>query len=186
MDEGPDVTAIRSVASGDLDAAETASIRTLLAEAFGAEGDTFDELDWQHALGGTHVLAVADERIVGHAAIVERTIHIDRRPFRTGYVEAVATATELQGGGIGSRLMDDVGRQIRAGFELGALSTGRDRFYARLGWETWQGRSYVRLGDMVETTPDDDGSIMVLRTAATAHLDLSAPIVCEWRPGDVW
>ena len=83
-------------------------------------------------------------------------------------------------------VMDEVGRLIRERFELGALGTGRHAFYARLGWETWHGPSFVRAGDGLEPTPDDDGSIMVLRTPSTPRLDLDAEIACDWRPGDVW
>ncbi len=35
-------------------------------------------------------------------------------------------------------------------------------------------------------TPDDDPYIMVLRTPSSPPLDITAPISCDWRPGDVW
>ncbi len=76
---------------------------------------------------------------------------------------------------------------IRAGFELGALGTGRHSFYERLGWERWQGPTFVRTaeGDVRRTEEDDDG-VMVLRTGPTADLDLTGPLACEERPGDDW
>mgnify|MGYP006361481155 CR=1 FL=1 len=76
---------------------------------------------------------------------------------------------------------------IRAGFELGALGTGRHSFYERLGWERWQGPTFVRTaeGDVRRTEEDDDG-VMVLRTGPTADVDLTGPLVCEERPGDDW
>jgi aminoglycoside 2'-N-acetyltransferase I len=106
--------------------------------------------------------------------------------LRTGYVEAVATAPHRQGSGIGTNVMDEAGRIIRDGFELGALGTGAHRFYERLGWETWPGQAFVRTPQGPERTPDDEGFIMVLRTLSTPRLDMSAAITCEWRPGDVW
>jgi aminoglycoside 2'-N-acetyltransferase I len=75
---------------------------------------------------------------------------------------------------------------VRDGFELGALGTGAQHFYERLGWRTWQGPSAVRAPDGVRPTPDDDGFIMVLETPASPPLDVTAAIVCDWRPGDVW
>nr|MBA2254746.1 hypothetical protein [Chloroflexota bacterium] len=75
---------------------------------------------------------------------------------------------------------------IPEGFELGALGTGSHGFYERLGWLTWQGPSNVRTATGTLPTPDDDGYIMVLSTPTSPALDLTTPISCEWRPGDVW
>jgi len=35
-------------------------------------------------------------------------------------------------------------------------------------------------------TPADDGYILVLPTPSSPHFDLTAPISCDWRRGDVW
>jgi aminoglycoside 2'-N-acetyltransferase I len=75
---------------------------------------------------------------------------------------------------------------IRERFELGCLGTGRQSFYARLGWQTWRGRSFLRAADGLVPTPDDDGYLMVLTTPSSPPLELAASISCEWRPGDVW
>jgi aminoglycoside 2'-N-acetyltransferase I len=144
------------------------------------------EDDWQHALGGTHFLLETDDRIVAHAAVVEREIHVEDRPLRAGYVEAVATALDRQGAGLGSRLMADVGAYIRDRFELGVLGTGRHGFYERLGWKTWAGPLFVRTSEGPRRTPDDEGFLLVLETPASPPLDLTAPISCDWRQGDVW
>jgi aminoglycoside 2'-N-acetyltransferase I len=82
--------------------------------------------------------------------------------------------------------MGDVGTHIREQFELGALGTGRPAFYERLGWLTWKGPSSVRTAAGNRRTPDDDGYILVLPTPTSPRLDLTAPISCDWRPGDVW
>ncbi len=124
--------------------------------------------------------------IVAHASVVEREIHVDGRPLRTGYVEAVATAPDRQGVGLGSVVMADVTSYVKEGFDLGALGTGRHRFYERLGWLRWAGPSSVRTPDGPRRTPDEDGHILVLTTPSTPRLDLTAPISCEWRAGDVW
>jgi aminoglycoside 2'-N-acetyltransferase I len=176
----------RQIRTAELTAPEIAATRELLWTAFGDGEEGMTEDDWQHALGGMHFVLDVDGTIVGHASVVERELHVDGRPLRTGYVEAVATAPDRQGSGLGSRLMAEVNAYIRDGFELGALGTGRHRFYERLGWQTWRGPSSVRTDDGEQRTPDDDGYIMVLATPSSPQLDLTAPISCEWRPGDVW
>jgi aminoglycoside 2'-N-acetyltransferase I len=177
---------LRRVPTPDLTAADVAAIRALLWDAFGSGDEAMTEDDWEHALGGIHFVLDVDGTIVGHASVVEREIHIGDRPLRAGYVEAVATAPDRQGMGLGSRLMAAVTAYIRDEFELGALGTGRHRFYERLGWQTWAGPSSVRTGDGRRPTPNDDGYILVLATPASPSLDPSAPISCDWRPGDVW
>ena len=101
-------------------------------------------------------------------------------------MEAVATAPDRQGAGFGSLVMADATAYIRDRYELGALGTGRHRFYERLGWLTWIGPSFVRTATGTDPTPDDDGYIMVLRTPGSPILELTESIVCDWRTGDVW
>jgi aminoglycoside 2'-N-acetyltransferase I len=181
-------TRLRRVPTAGLTAPEVAAIRELLWTAFESaqEGEGMTEDDWQHALGGMHFLLELDGKIVAHASVVERELHVDGRPLRTGYVEAVATAPQRQGSGHGSTVMSDVAAYVRDRFELGALGTGSQRFYERLGWLIWRGPSSVRTADGIRRTPDDDGYIMVLPTPSSPPLDLDAGISCEWRPKDVW
>ena len=156
-------------------------------EAFAEdEHGGFTEHDWQHALGGLHFVAEQDGDVVSHASVVQREIHIGGVPFRTGYVEAVATKPAWRRRGYGSALMRDVARHIADEYELGALGTGSQPFYERLGWQVWRGPSYVRTEHGDERTPDEDGYILVLPTPSSPALDLTASISCDWRPGDVW
>jgi aminoglycoside 2'-N-acetyltransferase I len=156
-------------------------------DAFGPDEEKhFTDDDWDHALGGVHFVLDMAGVIVTHAAVVERRLWVAGRPLRTGYVEAVATAPAHQGAGHGTLVMTDVTAWIRERFELGCLGTGRHGFYERLGWRTWLGPSSVRTAGGLQPTPDDDGYVMVLQTPSSPPLDFSAPISCEWRPGDVW
>ena len=142
--------------------------------------------DWDHALGGVHVIAEDDGAVVAHASVVERTIEIGGRPLRTGYVEAVAVALDRRGQGLGRLVMKDAAAIIRAEFELGMLGTGVQPFYERLGWRVWRGPSGIRTDRGVDPTPDEDGYLMVLDTPRTPALDPLAPVTCEWRAGDSW
>jgi aminoglycoside 2'-N-acetyltransferase I len=179
--------AIHALPSDALNAQQIVEIRELLTQAFaGDEHGGFSEEDWQHALGGMHFIALVDGRIVAHASVVERELRVAGVPLRTGYVEAVATVPSEQSRGHGTAVMRDVGRHIAADYQLGALGTGSQPFYERLGWQIWRGPSHVRVDGQERATPGEDGYIMVLVVPRTPAIDLGAPINCEWRPGDVW
>jgi aminoglycoside 2'-N-acetyltransferase I len=178
---------IRRVPTVDLTAGEIATIRDILWAAFGTGEDAMAESDWEHSLGGVHFILDLNGEIVAQAAVVERDIHIGERSFRTGYVEAVATAVAHQRRGFGTQVMREVNAYIEATFELGALGTGEQSFYERLGWFRWPGPSAARTADgVLQRTPDEDGYILVLRTPSTPTLDLDAVISCEMRAGDAW
>jgi aminoglycoside 2'-N-acetyltransferase I len=179
------MTKVRRAGTVALGADELAALRQLL---FGAFGGRFDEHDWDHTLGGVHVLATEDGEVVAHGAVVGRTMVAGGRALRTGYVEGVATREDLRGRGLATLVMAEVGRVVSEAFELGALADGTriPGFYQRLGWETWQGPTFVAGPEGPERTAAEDGSVLVLRTAATTALDLGGPITCDWRPGDVW
>jgi aminoglycoside 2'-N-acetyltransferase I len=106
---------------------------------------------------------------------------------RAGYVEAVAADPRGGRRGLGSAVMREINAVIVAEYELGALSTGSHPFYERLGWVRWLGPTFVRAadGEVTRTEEDDDG-LMVLPTPSLPSPDLEAPIICEWREGDVW
>jgi aminoglycoside 2'-N-acetyltransferase I len=176
---------VRIIDSGGLPAAPCRSTRRLLDAAFGGE---FSDEDWQHALGGWHVIAGADEDVIGHAAVVERRIAVGARDFRAGYVEAVAVSPARQRRGTGTAVMQAVGNIIRDRFELGVLSTGAWGFYQRLGWERWRGPTYVRAAasGLARRTADEDDGVMVLRGMTRDAIDLAAPIMCDERAGDSW
>jgi aminoglycoside 2'-N-acetyltransferase I len=177
---------LRLLTTPELTDEEARAVRALMDSAFGTGEDAFAHDDWEHALGGVHALLTDGRDVVAHASVVERRLEIGGRPFRTGYVEAVATAPGLQGRGHGSRVMEAIDDHIGASFQLGALGTGRHAFYERLGWETWRGPMFVRTPGGLERTPDEEGYLLVLRVPASPPLDSTEPISCEWRAGDVW
>jgi aminoglycoside 2'-N-acetyltransferase I len=159
------------------------ALRQLLWDAF--EGDFSDD-DWQHTLGGWHAVALDGDALVSHAAVVPRTIQAGDRAFRAGYVEGVATRPDRQREGLAAAVMAEVSTVLRARFELGVLSTSSHDFYQRLGWEHWQGPTFVRAGGQLVRTEDEDDGIMVLRFGPSQEADVTAPISCESRTGDDW
>jgi len=186
-DDGDEPIRLRTLPTSALTPTDVAAIRGILAAAFGDDEDErFTDADWAHAIGGVHFVLDLDGVIVSHASVVERELRIGQLPFRTGYVEAVATAVDHQREGFGTVVMRAVTAHVAERFELGALGTGVHGFYERLGWQTWTGPSGVRTGTGDRRTPDDDGYIMVLLTPTSSDVDPAAGISCDWRPGDVW
>ena len=113
-------------------------------------------------------------------------LDIGGRSVSTGYVEAVATIAAHRRKGYGTLAMNALADVIAAEYELGALSTGEHAFYSSLGWERWQGKTYVQRDGVRTRTPAEDDAVMVRRVPRTAAIDLRADITCDWRPGDVW
>jgi aminoglycoside 2'-N-acetyltransferase I len=179
------MTVPRTAATDQLTREELAALRELV---FGAFAGRFDEHDWDHTLGGIHVLVMDGGEPVAHGAVVPRVLVAGGREWRTGYVEGVATRGDRRGEGLATAVMREVGRVVRDGYELGALAdgTGIPGFYQRLGWETWRGPTFVAGAEGPVRTAEEDGSILVLRTPATAGLEPTGALVCDWRAGDVW
>jgi aminoglycoside 2'-N-acetyltransferase I len=146
---------------------------------------------WERVGPGIHVIGSDAGRVVSHAMIVDRRIWLGHEPDQAldvGYVEHVATWPKLQGRGHATAVMRDIGRLIGEEYALGALATGSNGFYARLGWETWQGPTFVRMldGQRVRSA-EKDGAVMILRTPRTpAALDVNGPIAVDWRPEEPW
>src|SRR4029450_13729185 len=138
----PAMPRLGRAATAALTEGELEAVRELLFEAF--EG-RFDEHDWEHTLGGMHVLASEDDEVVAHGAVVSRVLVTGERALRTGYVEGVATRGDRRGRGVATLVMRGGGGVIERGYELGSLGDGSGipGFYQRLGWETWQGPTWV-------------------------------------------
>jgi aminoglycoside 2'-N-acetyltransferase I len=179
------VSTARIVHTAHLPAGDLAQIRDLLDRAF--EG-RFDDADWDHTLGGLHILLTEDGRVVAHGAVVRRQLTHDDRPVRTGYVEGVAVDPHRRGRGHAAAVMDGAEGIIRAAYDLGALSAsgGVEGFYLSRGWLAWQGRTYVLSPAGITRTPDDDDSTFVLPVPSRRPVRIDGTLACDWRDGDVW
>ncbi|GAB3694248.1 GNAT family N-acetyltransferase [Saccharopolyspora tripterygii] len=179
------MTEIRTVHTADLDEVSLAAARRLLWDVF-PEDDAMTEADWEHCLGGMHVLAWDGEELVGHAALVLRRLMVGERALRTGYVEGVAVHRERQRRGIGAALMAEVERMIRAAYDLGALGASEDGvpFYESRGWKPWPAPTRQLTPEGIQPTPEEDGWIYYYPAAVS--LDTTAPITCDLRPGESW
>lgn len=182
----PRMTVVRRVSSDDLTPRDATSLRALLFASWTDPGDEFTEEDFDHAVGGVHFVVEAGGDIVSHASVVERELHTGGHRLATGYVEAVATLPTHRRRGFSTAIMEIVGEHIDRTFQLGALGTELFAFYERLGWIVWRGSTWVRTDRGLVRTAEEDGYVLVRLTPDTPHLDLSLPISCDWRAGDVW
>lgn len=169
--------------TSDLDADTLRAARALLDDVFGEE---MTDQDWDHSLGGMHALVWEAQRLVGHAAVVQRRLLQDGRALRTGYVEGVAVRAESRRRGHGGAMMDALERVIRGAYEVGALGASElgAKLYDARGWKRWRGQTWGLTPAGVVRTPDEDDELFVLEV--TAALDLTGDLVCDYRDGDLW
>jgi aminoglycoside 2'-N-acetyltransferase I len=132
----------------------------------------------------THIVGLLGTTVVSHAMWVTRWLQPGDGPLlRTAYVEMVATEPQFQRRGYGTVVMKQLASAIRD-FDLGGLCPAEPEFYARLGWAFWQGPLFIRRGDDLIPTPDEQ--IMILRLPKTPDLDIRLPLSAEWRDGELW
>ena len=174
---------IQVVTTDEAPAALLAEVHVLLTDSFGGR---FSDDDWQHTVGGWHVIGSDAGAVVSHAAVVARSIEVGAHILSAGYVEGVATHPDRQRQGLGARVMTEAAVIIRRQFAFGVLSTSSHGFYLRLGWERWQGPTFVRTGGQLVRTEEEDDGIMVLRFRASQGVDLTDSISCDRRSGDDW
>jgi aminoglycoside 2'-N-acetyltransferase I len=171
----------------DVTPADLAAARALMDEAFAdlPEDERFGEEDWEHALGGQHVLVHDGDRLVGHGALVMRRLLHGGRALRAGYVEAVATAASHRRRGVGSAVMEGL-EALAPVYDLLALGATDDGMllYESRGWQRWRGSLHALTPQGLVRTEDDEGWVLVL--PGNALLDLDGDLTCDWRDGDVW
>ena len=172
----------RTVRDHELNDAQHLAIRLLMNAAF---EEDFSDADDNHCNGGVRVIAIDDDQIIGHAALISRTITIAGAPYRTGYVEGVVVWPARQRQGIGRQIMRQITDMAAHDYVISMLSTGEHDFYTKFGWERFVGESYVDDHGTITRTADEDEGLMVL--TKLTHLNQSdVAFVCDWRTGDVW
>jgi aminoglycoside 2'-N-acetyltransferase I len=133
----------------------------------------------------THLIGRCDGQIVSHVMWVTRWLQPEGlRPLRTAYIEMVGTDPQYQSRGYATQLMAQVPERLASDFEFAALSPAETTLYLRLGWVYWRGPRYIRQGEGLMSTPEEQ--IMVLSLPGTPALNLDAAISAEWREGEVW
>ncbi len=133
----------------------------------------------------THVLGLINEKLVSHAMCVTRYLQTGAAPImRTAYVEMVATEKAYRRRGFAAAIMKRLIDEVQD-YDLAALSPSDHKYYAKLGWELWQGPLFIRTDDGLLASPEDEEA-MIYRLPKTPVLDLAAPLSAEWREGELW
>jgi aminoglycoside 2'-N-acetyltransferase I len=149
----------------------------------GFPNDRIDQRAFWSGDGSFHALVFEGDRLVAHAGVVDRTLHVGGRPLTAAYVEYVCA--EPRGRGYGTAAMRALADEIaRRGYSLAALATTSQPFYERLGWRSWRGPTAYRAKDgSIVPTPDERPMVLDL----SAGVDVDGAIECESRAvGDVW
>ncbi|WP_181793736.1 GNAT family N-acetyltransferase [Streptomyces sp. WELS2] len=177
------MTLLRTAHTADLQPAELRETRELLDHAF--DGD-FSEDDWEHGLGGMHVLIRDDRGLAACAALVMRRVRHRGRWLRTGYVEGVAVRADVRRTGLGGRMMAELERMIGRAYDLGALSASDEGalLYTARGWQRWPGQVHALSPQGVVRLPDEEGDMFVWPGLA-GPLETAGELVFDWRDGDV-
>jgi aminoglycoside 2'-N-acetyltransferase I len=174
------------LAANALDASGRSEIIHLCEVAY---GESFAHL-FNDLPDSVHILARdGTGLLVSHVEWVPRWLQpAGHGLLRTAYVEAVATSPGHQRRGLATALLRRFDEIVRddATWELAALSPSDSAFYARLGWELWNGPLAIRRDGGVEPSPPDE-QVMILRLPRTpSTLVTRALLTAEWRVGEVW
>ncbi|MFF9051453.1 GNAT family N-acetyltransferase [Streptomyces erythrochromogenes] len=175
---------VRTAHTSELTADELRAIRSLLDDAF--EGDFADE-DFEHALGGMHVLIGADGRLAAHGSVVQRRVLHRGRALRTGYVEAVAVRADLRRRGLGGQVTARLEQVVAGAYVLGALSASEEGagLYLARGWSVWPGEVGALSPDGPVRLPEEEGSTYVWVPPGGIRPDPAGRLDFDWRDGDV-
>ncbi|WP_327278725.1 MULTISPECIES: GNAT family N-acetyltransferase [unclassified Streptomyces] len=162
-------------------------LRELLGGAFGGE---FSGEDFEHALGGMHVLVREGREggeLIAHGSVVQRRVVHAGRALRTGYVEAVAVRSDLRRRGLGGQVMAALEAVIARAYALGALSASDAgaALYASRGWSVWGGRVGTLAPSGPQALPEEEGSTYLWVPDGGVLPDPAEGLWFDWRNGDV-
>jgi aminoglycoside 2'-N-acetyltransferase I len=178
----PDNLSLEVKKSIDLSEHERSEILTLCTGAYQTDYRPF----MATFFNPTHVLGRINRKLVSHALWITRWLQNgDAKPWRTAYIEAVATEESYRKRGYASAVMRRLAEEIKD-FDIGGLSTGHSKhLYATLGWQLWRGPLFIRTDRGLLATPEEKG-VMVLPLPQTPPLNLDTPLSVEWREGELW
>src|SRR5215210_3365798 len=99
-----------------------------------------------------------DDELIAHASVVQRRLLHGGRALRTGYVEGVGVRADRRRRGHGRALMREVGRIVRAAYDVGGLGATDMAvpLYEVHGWRRWRGPTSALTPADITPTPDAD------------------------------
>lgn len=166
----------RSLHTSQLTLSEKEALYDLLIEGF--EGD-FSHDDFAHTLGGMHVMAFDQQKLVGHVAIIQRHMALDNTPISVGYVEAMVVEQSYRRQGIGRQLMLQTNKIIASCYQLGLLSASDDgqKLYHSVGWQIWKGKLFeLKQGSYIRSI-EEEGGVMGWKADGEVDLPLRFTVI---------
>jgi aminoglycoside 2'-N-acetyltransferase I len=156
-------------------------------DLLGAVFEDITDHELEHMLGGMHALGWDGDRLVAHAAVVQRRLGHGGRALRGGYVEGVAVRPGHRGAGHGAAVMAAAEDVVRRAYDLGALASTEEAraFYTGRGWLPWAGPTSALTPDGVVRT-SEAGVICIYVLPVTGTIDPAGELICDWRDGDLW
>ena len=173
---------IAQITDVDLNQSIEAELLELMNDAF--EGDLSEE-DWQHTYGGIRFMGYLNDELIGHGAVILRSMKVDGDEIKVGYVEAIAIDPRHWRQGYGSRLISEITLYCRSKFSFSMLSTSEKAFYRKYGWMDFEGESYVSQAEVEVRSKEEDEGLMYL-FGRNEIARVPRKIVCESRSGDAW
>lgn len=171
---------IKTRHTSELSQGEKQEVLRLLQHVY---GDDYTQADFACALGGLHFLLYEEHRLVGHVALIQRSIAVDGIPYKVGYVESMGILPNHQRKGLGMKLMAAVNDVIETVYEFGALSPSEEGvgLYLKSGWEKISGPFYEYNESGIAMS--DEADVMVYPAEVVAG---GSQLVCDYRKGDAW
>jgi predicted N-acetyltransferase YhbS len=127
------VPAFEIKAAAELTAAEVEEFERFASSIFG------DSPAAQYERPGWYVMARANDKLICHVGVLDRTISVGGKPVRIGGIGFVSTAPEWRGLGLAGEAMRRSMALMRdLQMEFGLLFTGDTlpEFYGALGWKS--------------------------------------------------
>lgn len=171
---------------GELLPTQSRAAESLVRDAFGT---SFRTHDWIHGIDGVHVLVTDDGALIAHASVVPRILWHNDSQFSTGYVEGVAVRADQQGRGLGRVIMDHAESIIRERHDIGALNAvdTAAAFYAARDWRKWTGpTAALSPTGLIDTYNEEDCIFVFHPQLPTDTWQSTSPLICDWRPADLW
>ena len=167
--------------TSDLSDEELMAIFKLLKEV---NGDEFSVEELSHALGGSHFLAFKEDQLIAHAAVVQRSILLDNKPHKVGYVEAIGVIPEFQHKGVGKSMMQEINQMIDKCYHFDALSPSSEskKLFEEAGWQEMQAPYYEYT--LVGIIPSSEKCVMTY--SGRIELEAKNKLTCDFRERNAW
>lgn len=176
-----DTVKIEKKHTSDLSDEELMTIFKLLKEV---NGEDFSVENLSNAFGGIHFLAYENKMLIGHVAVVQRSMLLDNKPHKVGYVESLGVHPNYQHKGVAGSLVKEINLMIDKCYHFGALSPLNEtkNLFEEAGWNEMMSPYYEYT--LVGIVPSSIQCVMTYSNRLA--LDSKKKLVCDYRENNAW